>query len=68
MIEVQKLKKSFKDGESTTEVLKGIDFVAKSGEFIAIMGRSGAGKSTFLYQMSLLDEPTEGIIFIDKIK
>ena len=67
MIEVQKLKKSFKDGESTTEVLKGIDFVAKSGEFIAIMGRSGAGKSTFLYQMSLLDEPTEGIIFIDKI-
>jgi len=67
MIEVQKLKKSFKDGESTTEVLKGIDFVVKSGEFIAIMGRSGAGKSTFLYQMSLLDEPTEGIIFIDKI-
>ena len=67
MIEVQKLKKSFKDGESTIKVLKGIDFVAKSGEFIAIMGRSGAGKSTFLYQMSLLDEPTEGIIFIDKI-
>jgi putative ABC transport system ATP-binding protein len=29
------------------------------------MGRSGAGKSTFLYQMSLLDEPTSGEIFID---
>lgn len=67
MIEVKKLKKSFKDGESTTEVLKGIDFVAKSGEFIAIMGRSGAGKSTLLYQMSLLDEPTEGTIFIDNV-
>lgn len=67
MIEVKNLKKSFKDGESTTEVLKGIDFVAKSGEFVAIMGRSGAGKSTFLYQMSLLDEPTAGTIFIDKI-
>ena len=53
MIEVKNLKKSFKDGETTTEVLKGIDFVAQSGEFIAIMGRSGAGKSTFLYQMSL---------------
>ncbi len=65
MIEVKNLKKSFKDGENITEVLKGIDFVAKSGEFIAIMGRSGAGKSTFLYQMSLLDEPTEGSIFID---
>jgi len=66
MIEVRNLKKSFKDGDTTTEVLKGIDFVAESGEFVAIMGRSGAGKSTFLYQMSLLDEPTEGIIFIDE--
>jgi putative ABC transport system ATP-binding protein len=65
MIEIKNLKKSFKDGENTTEVLKGIDFVAKDGEFIAIMGRSGAGKSTFLYQMSLLDEPTSGEIFID---
>jgi putative ABC transport system ATP-binding protein len=67
MIQVKNLKKSFKDGESITEVLKGIDFTAQGGEFIAIMGRSGAGKSTFLYQMSLLDEPTEGTIFIDKI-
>ena len=66
MIEIKNLKKSFKDGDSITEVLKGIDFVAESGEFIAIMGRSGAGKSTFLYQMSLLDEPTSGEIFIDK--
>ncbi|MFA5841235.1 MAG: ABC transporter ATP-binding protein [Candidatus Paceibacterota bacterium] len=65
MIEIKNLKKSFKDGESTTEVLKGIDFTAKTGEFIAIMGRSGAGKSTLLYQMSLLDEPTSGEIFID---
>lgn len=66
IIEIKNLKKSFKDGDSITEVLKGIDFVAESGEFIAIMGRSGAGKSTFLYQMSLLDEPTSGEIFIDK--
>ena len=65
MIEIKNLKKSFKDGDSITEVLKGIDFVAKSGEFIAIMGRSGAGKSTFLYQMSLLDEPTSGEIVIN---
>lgn len=65
MIEIKNLKKSFKDGESETEVLKGIDFKAETGEFIAIMGRSGAGKSTFLYQMSLLDNPTEGSILID---
>lgn len=66
MIEIKNLKKSFTDGETTTEVLKGIDFIAKSGEFIAIMGRSGAGKSTLLYQMSLLDEPTSGEVIIDE--
>src|SRR3989339_196104 len=66
MIRVTNLKKSFKDGEKTTEVLKGIDFTVQNGEFVAIMGRSGAGKSTFLYQMSLLDEPTSGEIFIDE--
>lgn len=65
MIEVKNLKKSFIDGESETQVLKGIDFKAETGEFIAIMGRSGAGKSTFLYQMSLLDNPTSGEIYID---
>ena len=65
MIEIKNLVKSFKDGESETQVLKGIDFRAETGEFIAIMGRSGAGKSTFLYQMSLLDEPTSGDIIID---
>ena len=67
MIQVENLKKSFKDGENTTEVLKGIDFRAESGEFVAVMGRSGAGKSTFLYQMSLLDEPTEGEVFLNNI-
>lgn len=66
MIEVKNLKKSFKDGEKTTEVLKGIDFMTENGDFVAIMGRSGAGKSTFLYQMSLLDEPTSGEIYIDE--
>ncbi len=62
LIEVKNLKKSFKDGEKETHVLKGIDFVAKEGEWISIMGRSGAGKSTFMYQISLLDDPTSGEI------
>ncbi len=65
MIQVKNLTKTFIDGDKTTHVLKGIDFEAQSGEFIAIMGRSGAGKSTFMYQMSLLDEPTSGEIIID---
>lgn len=65
MLKVTNLTKSFKNGDIQTQVLKGIDFEAQDGEFIAIMGRSGAGKSTFMYQMSLLDEPTTGQIFID---
>ena len=65
MIETRKLERTFQNGDVETRVLKGIDFVAKDGEFIAIMGCSGAGKSTFLYQMSLLDDPTAGEIIID---
>jgi len=67
MIEVKNLKKTFKDGDRETHVLKGIDFKAETGEFIAIMGRSGAGKSTFMYQMSLLDEPTSGKVIVDGV-
>jgi len=65
MIKTQDLRKSFRNGDVVTEVLKGIDFSARNGEFIAIMGRSGAGKSTFLYQISLLDTPSGGEILID---
>ena len=64
MIETKKLTKTFMNGTLATRILKGIDFTAKKGEFIAIMGRSGAGKSTFMYQMSLLDEPSSGEIHI----
>lgn len=64
LIEITGLTKSFVDGDKETRVLKGIDFEVKEGEWIAIMGRSGAGKSTFMYQMSLLDDPTSGEIRI----
>lgn len=64
LIEVKGLKKFFKDGEKETQVLKGIDFDLTKGEWVSIMGRSGAGKSTFMYQLSLLDIPTAGEINI----
>ena len=65
MIETKQLVKTFKNGDIFTSVLKGIDFKVEEGEWIAIMGRSGAGKSTFLYQLSLLDDPTGGEVDID---
>jgi putative ABC transport system ATP-binding protein len=64
LIEVKNLIKTFTDGDKETHVLKGINFSVEEKEFLAVMGRSGAGKSTFLYQMSLLDEPTSGEIKI----
>lgn len=65
MIETKGLERTFINGDVETRVLKGIDFKVQDGEYVAIMGRSGAGKSTFLYQLSLLDEPTGGEIIID---
>ena len=62
IIEAKDLIKTFKDGDNVTKVLKGVDVNVKDGEFVAIMGRSGAGKSTTMYQLSLLDEPTSGSI------
>jgi putative ABC transport system ATP-binding protein len=65
LIHIKNLVKKFGDGEREITVLKDITLTVDAGEYIAMMGRSGAGKSTFLYQMSLLDEPTSGDIIID---
>ena len=65
IIEIKDITKSFIDGDTTIQVLKGISLTVKEGEFVAIMGRSGAGKSTLLYQLSLLDVPTSGKIILD---
>ena len=65
MIETKNLIKTYKNGDMETHVLRGIDLRVKEGEFIVIMGRSGARQTTLLYQMSLLDEPTSGDVVVD---
>jgi putative ABC transport system ATP-binding protein len=67
IIEIKNLTKTYKNGPLETHVLKGLDLTVREGEFVAIMGKSGAGKSTFMYQMSLLDEPTTGEIVVDGV-
>lgn len=67
IITTKNLVKTFIDGDRETRVLKGVDVEIKKGEFVAIMGRSGAGKSTMLYQVGLLDTPTSGEIMIDGV-
>jgi len=62
ILEVKGLKKSFHKDSIEIQVLKGVDFEARKGDFTTIMGPSGAGKSTFLYILGTLDTPTEGEI------
>ncbi len=67
MIEIKDITKTYTNGSVETHVLRGVTATILDGEFIAIMGKSGAGKSTFLYQISLLDVPTSGSIHINGI-
>jgi len=65
-IRVKNLKKIY-PGKVPTHALRGISFEIIEGEFVAIMGKSGSGKSTMLHQLGLLDSPTEGEIIIDDV-
>lgn len=60
ILDVKNLCKSF--GE--TQVLHNINFKVNEGEFVAIMGQSGSGKSTMLYNISGMDRPTSGNVFL----
>ncbi|CZH27008.1 TPA: lipoprotein-releasing ABC transporter ATP-binding protein LolD [Legionella pneumophila] len=63
----QKLYKSYHDGTSTVEVLKGVDLAITKGDRIAIIGPSGSGKSTLLHLLGGLDKPTSGLITLGKV-
>ncbi|MBH0159268.1 ABC transporter ATP-binding protein [Fictibacillus sp. 26RED30] len=65
MIHVQNLEKNYTIGTKSYNVLKGVDFKAEDGEFIAVMGPSGSGKSTLLNLLGGLDQPDNGSITIN---
>lgn len=64
LIKIRCLSKHFGEGESKTEVLRGVDLNIWPGDFVAIIGASGSGKSTLLNMIGLLDLPSGGKIFI----
>lgn len=67
MIDAKDIHKTFVRGDVENHVLKGITLHVDEGEFISIIGKSGAGKSTFMYQLSLLDHPTSGKVVVDGV-
>ena len=60
LIELTQVYKRYGEGESEVRALDGIDLSIERGEFVAIMGSSGSGKSTCMNILGCLDRPTEG--------
>ena len=65
MIKVEQLEKTYSSGNMATPVLKDISFQIDDGEYVAIMGTSGTGKSTLMNILGCLDKPTAGHYLLD---
>ncbi len=65
LIEVKDLYKIYNPGENEVRALDGVSLTIDRGEFVAIIGHSGSGKSTFMNMLGLLDVPTSGEYKLD---
>ena len=69
ILQAVNIKKIYKSrlGSNQIEALSNINFSVEAGEFVAIMGESGSGKSTMLNILAALDTPTSGEVFLDGV-
>jgi putative ABC transport system ATP-binding protein len=67
IIQLEAITKAYGMGEITVNALAGVDLTVKSGEYCAIMGASGSGKSTMMNIIGCLDRPTSGSYLLDGI-
>jgi putative ABC transport system ATP-binding protein len=65
VIKVENLHKTYEMGDNRVHALRGISLEIYRGEFVAIMGASGSGKSTFMNLIGCLDSPSDGIYLLD---
>ncbi len=65
MIELKQVRKTYQLGGETVHAIDGVDFRVKEGEFVAIVGPSGSGKSSLMNIIGLLDEPDAGEYVLD---
>jgi putative ABC transport system ATP-binding protein len=67
VLELRGVRKVYGSGEGEVRAVDGVDLVVEVGEFVAVMGASGSGKSTMMNILGCLDVPTEGSYRLDGI-
>src|SRR5437868_9987346 len=68
LIRVEDVHKYYELGETRVHALRGVSVTIERGEFVAIMGASGSGKSTFMNILGCLDKPTSGRYLLEEIE
>jgi putative ABC transport system ATP-binding protein len=65
MLRLESIKKSYRLGEALVPALRGVSLEIEAGEAVALIGKSGSGKSSLLHVAGLIDRPDEGKVLYD---